>query len=96
LVSHGRDGADQSALTWLRPLVAQLLNVDDREFSDDQPLGELGIDSLTAAEVSLEIEQRAGAYVSLESFLGEVTLAEIARKLADDAFPAARPEAARW
>ena len=96
MVSQGRDGADQSALRWLRPLVAQLLNLDDHEFSDDQPLGELGIDSLTAAEISLEIEQRAGAYVSLESFLGEVTLADIARQLADGASAAAQAAAARW
>lgn len=70
---------------WLRSLVAQLLNIDEHEVATDQPLGELGIDSLTAAELSLEIEEHTGVYAPLERFLGEHTLDDIARELAGGA-----------
>ncbi|GAB2596881.1 hypothetical protein GCM10027168_32110 [Streptomyces capparidis] len=46
----------------------------------DRPLGELGIDSLTAAQLSVEVEERTGATIPLERFLGESTLAELARE----------------
>jgi|1185.fasta_scaffold110500_1 acyl carrier protein len=76
------DAADQLACTWLRRLVAGLLAVDEDEVATDQPLGELGIDSLTAAEFSVEIEERTGVNVPLEGFLGRHTLADVARELA--------------
>lgn len=47
----------------------------------DRPLGELGMDSLTAAQLSAEIEERFGTLVSLERFLGEETLEELVRTL---------------
>ena len=72
---------------WLRSLVARRLNIDEHEVATDQPLGELGIDSLTAAEFSLEIEEHTGVNAPLERFLGEHTLEDvaedIARELAD-------------
>jgi acyl carrier protein len=74
--------ADQSACAWLRKLVAGLLDVDEDEVATDQPLGELGIDSLTAAEFSMEIEERTGVNVPLEGFLGRHTLADVAGELA--------------
>lgn len=76
------DAADESACAWLRQLVARLLNVDEDEVATDQPLGELGIDSLTAAEFSVEIEECTGVNVPLEGFLGRHTLADVASELA--------------
>ena len=70
------------ALAWLRHLVAGLLNVDEHELATDQALGEQGIDSLTAAEFSSEIEERTGVNVPLERFLGDQTLTDVARELA--------------
>jgi acyl carrier protein len=58
--------------------------VPEQEVATDQPLGELGIDSLTAAEFSAGIEEDTGANVPLERFLGGDTLEEVARRLAED------------
>lgn len=72
----------ESALAWLRQLVAGLLNVEEHELATDQALGEQGIDSLTAAEFSSEIEEYTGVNVPLERFLGDHTLTDVARELA--------------
>lgn len=74
----------ESNLAWLRTQLARLLGVPEAEVETDQPLGELGIDSLTAAEFSAEIEEDTGANVPLERFLGGDTLEEVARRLAGD------------
>lgn len=47
------------------------------------PLGELGIDSLTAAQLSVEAEERTGVHVPLTRFLGDETLDDIVRAMAD-------------
>lgn len=83
IVTQYRDS--ESARRWLRSLVAQLLNVDENDVATDQPLGEFGIDSLTAAEFSAEIEDRTGVIAPLEQFLGELTLEDIARELVERA-----------
>jgi acyl carrier protein len=76
----------ESTLAWLRQLVAGLLNVDEHELATDQSLGEQGIDSLTAAEFSSEIEEHTGVNVPLERFLGDHTLTDVARELAGGVF----------
>jgi acyl carrier protein len=76
------DSAAELALAWLRRLVAGLMNVDEHELATDQALGEQGIDSLTAAEFSMEIEEYTGVNVPLERFLGDHTLTDLARELA--------------
>jgi acyl carrier protein len=78
---------------WLRALVARLLAVDERDVPTDRPLGELGIDSLTAAEFSLEIEDSTGINAPLERFLGDDTLGDVARALAGH-IPMARTDLA--
>ena len=72
----------ESSLARLRSLVARLLNIDEHEIATDRPLGELGIDSLTAAELSADLEDRTGVNVPLEGFVGEQTLTDVARTLA--------------
>jgi acyl carrier protein len=80
------DGADETARAWLRRLVAGLLNVDEEDIAIDQPLGELGIDSLTAAEFSVQIEEDTGVNLPLEGFLGRRTLTDVAHELARGVF----------
>jgi len=63
----------------LERIIVELLGLEDGELASDRPLGELGIDSLTAAELSAAIEDRFGLIVALERFLGEETLADIRR-----------------
>ena len=63
----------------LERIIVELLGLQDGELAPDRPLGELGIDSLTAAELSAAIEDRFGLIIALERFLGEETLADIGR-----------------
>jgi acyl carrier protein len=80
------DSAEETARAWLRRLIAGLLNVDEQDIAIDQPLGELGIDSLTAAEFSVQIEEDTGVNLPLEGFLGRRTLTDVARELAGGGF----------
>lgn len=63
----------------LERIIVELLGLEEGELDPDRPLGELGIDSLTAAELSAAIEDRFGLIIALERFLGEETLADIGR-----------------
>lgn len=65
----------------LEHILVELLGLEDGELAPDRPLGELGIDSLTAVELSVAIEDRFGLIIAMERFLGEETLADIGRDL---------------
>ncbi|MEU1328551.1 acyl carrier protein [Streptomyces sp. NPDC005865] len=82
----------ESPGAWLPALIGELLGIDD-ELAADRPLGELGIDSLTAAQLSVEVEERTGAVIALERFLGDETLDDLVRELAADAGADAGPDA---
>jgi len=76
-----RPDADAESLgSWLSSLIAELLGFDE-QFPTGQPLGEIGLDSLTAAQLSVEVEERTGAYVPLERFLGDETLEDLVRAM---------------
>jgi len=77
---------------WLVSLIAELLGIDKEQIPTDRPIGELGIDSLTAAQLSVEVEDRTGANIPLQRFLGGETLAELVAD-AEHAKPGA-PQAA--
>lgn len=62
-------------------LIAEHLGVSEAEIPTDRPAGELGIESLTAAEISAEVEERFGVVIPLERFLGDETLEELDRAL---------------
>ena len=69
-------------------LIAELLGVKEEEVHVDRPLAELGIDSLTAAEVSATIETSHGVIIPMERFLGDETLSDVARDLETAEAPA--------
>ncbi|MFE0173432.1 acyl carrier protein [Streptomyces sp. NPDC059002] len=64
-------------------MIGELLGIDER-LPADRPLGELGIDSLTAAQLSVEVEERTGATIALDRFLGDETLDDLVRALRAD------------
>ena len=68
-------------------LIAEFLAMDEAEILTDRPIGELGIDSLTAAEMSVAVEERFGVVIPLERFLGSETLEELDRGLHERATP---------
>ncbi|WP_371930512.1 acyl carrier protein [Streptomyces poriferorum] len=80
------DPATEPLSTWLSSLIADLLGLDE-PFPAGLPLGELGIDSLTAAQLSVEAEEHTGVHVPLTRFLGDETLDDIVRALADAPVP---------
>jgi acyl carrier protein len=61
----------------LERIVFATLGIDDADEVAGRPLGELGIDSLTAAELSATIEDELGVIIAMERFLGDETLAEV-------------------
>lgn len=61
----------------LERLVFATLRIDDPDEVANRPLAELGIDSLTAAELSATIEDELGLIIAMERFLGDETLAEV-------------------
>lgn len=71
------DTATASTSAWLVSLIAELLGIDEEQIPTDRPIGELGIDSLTAAQLSEVVEERTGANIPLQRFLGDETLAEL-------------------
>jgi acyl carrier protein len=54
-------------------LIAEQLGIDEAKIPTDRPIGELGIDSLTAAQISASIEERLGTDIPLQLFLGDQT-----------------------
>ncbi|MFG2132529.1 acyl carrier protein [Streptomyces sp. NPDC048751] len=69
---------------WLVPLLLELLGRDE-ELPLDRTLAELGLDSLTAAQLSVEVEERTGAHIPLERFLGDETLDDLTRAVREAA-----------
>jgi acyl carrier protein len=53
----------------------------DVEIDPDEPLAEIGIDSLTAAELSGELEDQFGVVIPMDRFFGEKTLREVSKEL---------------
>ncbi|WP_078607202.1 phosphopantetheine-binding protein [Streptomyces flavidovirens] len=74
------DAAAEPLGAWLSSLIAELLGLDE-QFPAEQPLGEIGIDSLTAAQLSVQVEEHTGAYVPLERFLGDETLDDLVQAM---------------
>ncbi|AJE84769.1 MULTISPECIES: acyl carrier protein [Streptomyces] len=75
------DSTGQAATAaWLADLIAELLGLAAEDIPGDRPVGEIGIDSLTAAQLSVEVEERTGATIPLERFLGTETLDELVRE----------------
>ena len=65
--------SEQIAERWVRYLAMFDVQIDPR-----QPLGEIGIDSLTAAELSAELEDEFGFILPMDRFFGERTLLDLA------------------
>ncbi|MES4825686.1 acyl carrier protein [Streptomyces anthocyanicus] len=86
-------GDTEPVTDWFRLLIAELLGADEEEIPLDRPLGELGMDSLTAAELSATVEERVGALISLERFLGDETVEQVVAELGSHTAVATTEEA---
>ncbi len=70
--AHATD-VNQTVEQWL-----EHLRMFDAHIDPDVPLGELGIDSLTAAELSAELEDAFDVVIPMDRFLGTTTLRDVA------------------
>ena len=78
--------------TWtLAELIAQLqqafagfLGMDPAEVNPNSSIKELGMDSLTAVELALDIEERLGVSLFLTDFTGRETIAGLAASFLEE------------
>jgi acyl carrier protein len=78
--------------TWTRSeLVAELqetfasfLGMDPAEVDPQRSIDELGMDSLTAAQLAVEIEERLGVSVFLDDLTGRETIAGLTASLVEE------------
>ena len=76
-------------ITWTRPeLTSQLqaafagyLGLESAEVATDRSIEELGMDSLTAAQLAVDIEERLGVSVFLDDLTGRETIEGLAAAL---------------
>ncbi|HYW27794.1 MAG TPA: acyl carrier protein [Terriglobales bacterium] len=71
----------------LQEAFAGYLGLQPDEVAPDRPIDELGLDSLTAAQLALDIEDRLGVSVFLNDLSGRETLAELAAAAVRDLVP---------
>jgi len=71
----------------LREAFAGYLGLEPDEVAPDRPIDELGLDSLTAAQLALDIEDRLGVTVFLNDLSGRETLAELAASALPEPVP---------
>ena len=65
----------------LRDAFAGYLGLEPAEVDPDRPIEELGLDSLTAAQLALDIEDRLGVSLFLSELSGQETIAELAESV---------------
>lgn len=62
----------------LREAFAGCLGMEPADIDPDRPIEELGLDSLTAAQLALDIEDRLGVSVFPGDLTGRETIAQLA------------------
>lgn len=81
--SHGGDGDFRELRSTVREVLEGWLAASGSPsvFAEDRTFGELGVDSVGVAEIAQELERRLRLPVDLETLQGDLTVAEIIRKL---------------
>jgi len=65
----------------LQEAFAEFLGLEPSEVATDQSIDELGMDSLTAAQLAVDIEERLGVSVFLDDLTGRETIDGLAASL---------------
>jgi acyl carrier protein len=68
----------ESLTAELQEAFARYLGVQPAMVDPDEPVALLGLDSLTAAQLALDIEDRLGVSVFLNELVGDETIAQLA------------------
>lgn len=67
----------------IRQHLADRLKLEPSQIADDQPFEQLGIDSITAIELTFELEVETGRYTSPGLLFEHNTVEKLARFLAE-------------
>ncbi len=78
--------------TWTRPELvlklqeafASFLDIDPSQVDPDRSVKELGMDSLTAIELAVRIEDRLGVSLFLNDFTGQETISGLAASFLEE------------
>jgi acyl carrier protein len=68
----------------LQGAFAGYLGLEPAQVDPDRPIEELGMDSLTAAQLAVDIEDRLGVSLFLNDLSGRETIAELAASVLED------------
>jgi acyl carrier protein len=71
----------------LQEAFAEFLGLEPAEVATDRSIDELGMDSLTAAQLAVDIEERLGVSVFLEDLTGRETIDGLAASLLGERDP---------
>jgi acyl-CoA synthetase (AMP-forming)/AMP-acid ligase II/acyl carrier protein len=88
------DRAAEQIEEWLLKWLVARLSMDPADLSRDRPFAEFGVDSLTAVELSQELEDEFGVPLSAVVAWNYPTPAALARYLAEEKFGVKEPEIA--
>lgn len=69
----------------LQTAFARYLGVTPEAVDLNEPIEQLGLDSLTVAQIAIEIEERTGVVVFLDELTGDETIAQLAATASRDA-----------
>lgn len=71
----------------LQEAFAEFLGLEPAEVATDRSIDELGMDSLTAAQLAVDIEERLGVSVFLDDLTGRETIDGLAASLLGERDP---------
>lgn len=71
----------------LREAFAGFLGMEPAQIHPDRSIKELGMDSLTAIELAVNIEERLGVSIFVNDFTGEETISGLAASFVGDGKP---------
>jgi acyl carrier protein len=82
-------------LTWtpaelidiLQKAFAGFLGIDPADVDPNQSIRDLGMDSLTAMELAIDVEERLGVSMYLDDFTGRETIAQLAAAFVQERAP---------
>jgi acyl carrier protein len=73
-----RAWSSSELISQLQEAVASYVGLEPADIDPEQPIDRLGMDSLTAAQLAVDIEDRLGVSLFLNDLSGRETIAELA------------------
>jgi acyl carrier protein len=74
-------------ISQLQEAVASYVGLEPADVDPEQPIDRLGMDSLTAAQLAVDIEDRLGVSLFLNDLSGRETIAELAASVIRERTP---------